>query len=80
MTARPSQLNDTSSKPVLRPGSPVCQCSMCNLFFAGPDVFDRHLLGFHDKCRTPEQMRAKGMLTNAHGVWMRGTAPKKEQD
>jgi hypothetical protein len=45
---------------------------MCNLFFTGIAPFDRHLIGFTDRCRTPEQMREIGMVTNEHGVWMYG--------
>lgn len=73
MTPRPDPRTlDTAVKPALKVGSSVCQCALCNLFFTGVAPFDRHLLGFTDKCRTPKQMRAIGMVTNKHGVWMYG--------
>ncbi len=67
---------DRSVKAELKNGSPTCECTMCNLYFTGPDVFDRHLIA-GIKCRTPEQMIAKGMTANEHGVWQRGVSAKK---
>jgi hypothetical protein len=68
---------DRSVKPRLTNGSPTCECTMCGLFFTGPDPFDRHQFELSGKCRTPEQMRKLGMVTNEHGVWQRGVSPNK---
>lgn len=63
------------AKPQLRPGSQVCQCAYCDLYFTGIKPFDRHLKGKGTgdvSCRTVKEMEAIGMNTNSNGVWMYG--------
>ena len=72
----PTPPKDQSAKPRLKEGSPVCQCTICNLFFSAPSAFDKHLIGLSDKCRSPHQMRAIGMVQNEHGVWLVGISRK----
>jgi hypothetical protein len=69
---------DRSVKAELRVGSPTCQCSMCDLFFTGISPFDKHQTEAGG-CRTPDQMRAIGMVTNEHGVWQKGVSAKKAE-
>lgn len=63
---------DRSKKAQLAIGSRTCQCSMCDLYFAGPTVFDKHFKNMAYQCRTPEEMEAIGMTQNEHGLWSWG--------
>lgn len=68
---------DTKARPVLKVGGSVCECTICGLFFTGPTAFDKHFKNVAYQCRTPEQMRAVGMIENPHGVWERGISAEK---
>ena len=49
------------------------QCSGCNEYFNSNKAFEKHRTGKHGKdrrCRTPEEMMAKGMLKNPAGFWI----------
>lgn len=59
--------------PELRPGSSMCQCGGCGLFFSRTSTFDAHRVGRHEplerRCLTPIEMHwLKGMI-NRRGVW-----------
>jgi hypothetical protein len=54
-------------------GEKTNQCPTCHLFFYSVTAFDKHRTGDHGvnrRCRTPEEMQAKGMALNEHGYWM----------
>jgi len=72
---------DKPAKKELRAGSPVCQCADCEEYFGGIGAFDMHLIGMGSpkapRCRTPRQMEAAGLHTNANGVWIQGFGKKK---
>lgn len=49
------------------------QCRGCGEFFNSNLAFDKHRTGQHGKdrrCRTPEEMLAKGMALNVNGFWV----------
>lgn len=64
--------------PVLPPGSALCWCPACRQMFARIGGFDKHRIGdFRDgskrgtrRCRTPDEMRAAGMVQNVKGHWL----------
>lgn len=56
-----------------------CYCRSCDKYFSRISVFDKHRTGEFGKdrrCMTDDEMVAKGMHTDALGVW-RG---KKRED
>ena len=59
--------------PTLRPGSAMCECPTCGLFFSGTTGFDFHRYGPYDgerQCMTPVELEAKGYIER-NGVWGR---------
>jgi hypothetical protein len=49
------------------------QCQSCKEYFNSNKAFERHRTGEHGKdrrCRTTEEMLAKGMSLNAKGFWI----------
>lgn len=54
-------------------GSQRNQCPGCDQYFNSNEAFDMHRTGKHGvnrRCRTPEEMKAKGMLINHAGFWI----------
>lgn len=70
---------DTDVKAELKVGGRTCECTGCHHFFTGLAPFDRHQISGEDDvyCRTPDEMRAIGMVQNKHRVWQYGQS--KEQ-
>lgn len=60
------------SNPQLKIGSDVCRCGACGKHFSSTFAFDKHRTGpAHDRrCRTIDEMLAKGMGVNSHGRWV----------
>ena len=54
-----------------------CRCPKCGEHFNSTGMFDRHRIGSFAnhaadrRCLTPDEMRAKGYLTNSAGYWIR---------
>ena len=49
------------------------QCQSCKQYFNSNTAFDMHRTGKHGvdrRCRTPDEMTAKGMCVNTHGFWV----------
>lgn len=52
------------------------QCGECKAHFNSVSAFDAHRTGdyghrgLNRRCRTPDEMRAAGMLQNAAGFWI----------
>jgi hypothetical protein len=49
------------------------QCTGCKEYFNSNKAFDKHRTGEHGvnrRCRTPDEMTARGMLKNASGFWI----------
>ena len=50
------------------------QCRGCNHYFNSNLAFTKHRTGEYEhngrRCRTPEEMTAKGMSLNADGFWI----------
>lgn len=49
------------------------QCRGCSQYFNSNTAFDKHRTGDYEhgrRCRTPEEMIAKGMSLNATGFWI----------
>ena len=54
-------------------GSQRNQCQGCKQYFNSNKAFDKHRTGEYGvnrRCRTPEEMMAKGMLINHAGFWI----------
>lgn len=52
-----------------------CQCAGCGEHFNRVSTFDKHRTGAFDgsrRCRTEDEMLAKGWLRNAAGFWITG--------
>ena len=45
-----------------------CTCVACNEQFNSLHAYQRHRVAF--RCRTPEQMRALGMMQGKNGLWV----------
>jgi hypothetical protein len=46
--------------------------SLCHESFNGDEVFERHFVGEYGptrRCRTPEEMEARGWALNSKGYW-----------
>lgn len=59
------------------------QCSGCKEYFNSNTAFDKHRTGKHGvdrRCRTPDEMMAKGMLLNAQGFWISEPMLEKHYD
>lgn len=55
------------------------QCQGCKEFFNSSFAFDKHRTGEHGegrRCRTAEEMYAKGMLQNVAGFWISAAMPE----
>lgn len=49
------------------------QCQTCKEYFNSSGAFDKHRVGEHGlnrRCRTREEMQAKGMSLNKDGFWI----------
>ncbi len=49
------------------------QCPTCKLFFNSTAAFEKHRTGEYGKdrrCRTEDEMRAKGMALSSRGFWV----------
>ena len=49
------------------------ECPGCGLYFNSTVAFDKHrtgAFGIDRRCRTPEEMRAAGMVLNQDGWWI----------
>lgn len=56
------------------------QCPACDKYFNSNLAFDMHRTGKHGvdrRCRTSEEMTAKGMSVNAHGFWVSESMPQE---
>jgi len=54
------------------------QCQGCKAYFNSSAAFDKHRTGEHGKdrrCRTADEMEAKGMSRNAAGFWIGSAMP-----
>lgn len=54
------------------------QCQGCKEYFNSNSAFDGHRTGKFGKdrrCRTPEELIAKGWLKNEAGFWITGLKP-----
>ena len=54
-------------------GSQRNQCPGCDHYFNSNTAFDMHRTGKHGvnrRCRTPEEMIARGMSVNKDGFWI----------
>ena len=62
----------TESNFELRVGGRECRCAACGETFGGADGFDRHRVGDHPnrRCRTPDEMRERGMRIGSRGFWI----------
>jgi hypothetical protein len=50
------------------------QCQTCKEYFNSSGAFDKHRVGEHGlnrRCRTREEMQAKGMSLNKDGFWIK---------
>ncbi len=55
-----------------------CTCRTCGLEFKSTAAFDKHRIGEHGvnrRCRTADEMGARGMAVNARGQWI--TSPMR---
>jgi len=55
------------------------QCRGCNQYFNSNAAFDKHRVGDFEhgrRCRTPEEMIAKGMCLNKDGFWITERMPE----
>lgn len=46
-------------------------CSGCGGRFGGQETFNRHFLKREDRCKTPGEMKAAGLVQDIWGVWRR---------
>ena len=49
------------------------QCQACKQYFNSNPAFEKHRVGKHGvdrRCRTTQEMTAKGMLINHAGFWV----------
>jgi len=49
------------------------QCQACKQYFNSNPAFEKHRVGKHGvdrRCRTTQEMTAKGMLVNHAGFWV----------
>lgn len=48
------------------------QCQVCKQYFNSSNAFTKHRTGdFNNRrCRTPDEMRAMGMVLPDHGFWV----------
>jgi hypothetical protein len=56
------------------------QCQACKEYFNSNLSFDMHRTGKHGvsrRCRTPDEMTAKGMSVNALGFWISESMPEE---
>ena len=54
------------------------QCKGCMEYFNSTGAFEKHRTGQHGvdrRCRTPEEMIAKGFSLNAAGYWIASKMP-----
>lgn len=63
------------------------QCGSCREYFNSNGAFEKHRTGQHGvdrRCRTPEEMRAIGMILRPDGFWigekMKGYRGKESED
>jgi hypothetical protein len=65
------------------PNSSRCRCSVCGHRFNSGTAFDKHRVGDFGaagrRCRSPDEMRAAGMATNAAGCWISESMPISEK-
>jgi hypothetical protein len=62
----------------LKIGGRGCLCRTCGEYFSGAEPFDQHRTGpftqlppsYGRRCRSPEEMHARGMRLNDRGEWM----------
>jgi hypothetical protein len=58
-----------------------CRCRACDQLFNSVRAFDAHRTGtfrpLSRRCRSADEMRARGMSVNAHGFWI--TETRKER-
>jgi len=55
------------------------QCRGCDQYFNSNKAFDKHRVGkvgHGRRCRTPEEMMAKGMSLNKAGFWITEKMPE----
>ena len=55
------------------------QCRGCDQYFNSNKAFDKHRFGKFEhgrRCRTPEEMMAKGMSLNKAGFWITEKMPE----
>lgn len=57
-----------SADPLLPINSDRCKCVTCGRYFSSVASFDRHRLD--GRCRTEDEMVAKGMALNEKGYWV----------
>jgi hypothetical protein len=50
-------------------GFDICHCASCHLTFTSIRPFDRHRV--QGRCRTEDELRAKGLEPNENGQWRR---------
>lgn len=59
--------------PMLPIGSDKCLCTSCGLYFNSTYAFDNHRTGSYGngrRCRTADELRARGCSLNATGHWI----------
>lgn len=71
------QATDNSRAPKLRPGSSVCLCRSCGVYFQSVRAFEAHRVGPWDKrrCLTTPRMAERGLVLDPKGFWR---WPKRE--
>jgi hypothetical protein len=55
-----------------------CKCSTCGQLFNSTAAFDKHRTGSYSdarRCRSIEEMQARGMIPNAAGYWVTAAMP-----
>ena len=58
------------------------QCQGCKQYFNSNKAFDKHRTGKHGhdrRCRTPDEMLAKGMSLNKANFWITKSMPVDAQ-
>jgi len=62
----------TQNDPKLPPGTRLCRCSVCRLYFNSVKPFDMHRVGPWEqrRCLSEDEMRELGMTLNRKGYWI----------
>jgi hypothetical protein len=65
--------------PMLPAGTDRCRCTACGLYFGSSYGFDQHRTGPYPgrRCRTVEELRARGWSINASGHWTTSKRPAR---